>query len=137
MEPERQAPTILLVDDDPIVHWVLAQYLGRAGYQIVSTYNGREALESVRRRAPQLILLDVRMDELDGLATLKQLKEAEATKAVPVIMMTVNDDWLTKLKSETFGAEVFLSKPFSPTELVAQIERLIGSAHAPGSPLTR
>lgn len=122
------AKTILLVDDDPVVHWVLMQYLGRAGYETISARTGREGLERASRELPQLIILDVSMDEVDGLAVLKQLKERAATRAIPVIMMTVQADRLTRLESEAGGAAMFLSKPFSPSEMLKHVERLAGAA---------
>ncbi len=127
------AQTILLVDDDPVVHWVLAQYLGRAGYETLTAKNGREAVETARRELPQLVILDVRMDEVDGLTALKELKQSETTRAIPVVMMTANADRLTKLESQALGAEVFLTKPFRPSDLVGQVQRLIGAAQ-PASP---
>jgi len=117
--------TILLVDDDPIVHWVLQQYLGRAGYEISTANDGRAALDMVQNKRPDLIILDVRMSEVDGLKTLKALKKDEATKAIPVMMMTVNADQFTKTESELYGAAVFMTKPFSPTLLLSEVRTLL------------
>jgi CheY-like chemotaxis protein len=117
--------TILLVDDDPIVHWVLQQYLGRAGYEISTANDGRAALDMVQNKRPDLIILDVRMSEVDGLKTLKALKKDEATKAIPVMMMTVNADQFTKTESELYGAAVFMTKPFSPTLLLSEVRKLL------------
>jgi DNA-binding response OmpR family regulator len=122
--------TVLLVDDDPIVHWVLQQYLGRAGFQVRTANDGREALEAVRRQRPDLIILDVRMSQVDGLATLKALKQEDATKSIPVMMMTVNADRFTKIESELYGAAVFMTKPFSPTVLLNEVRKLLGSGEA-------
>ena len=119
--------TILLVDDDPIVHWVLQQYLGRAGYEVSTASDGRAALDVVRNNRPDLIILDVRMSEVDGLETLKALKKDEATKAIPVMMMTVNADQFTKAESELYGAAVFMTKPFSPALLLSEVGRLLPS----------
>jgi len=117
--------TVLLVDDDPIVHWVLQQYLGKAGYEVATANDGQEALDWVQRRRPDLIILDVRMSHVDGLETLKALKKEDATKAIPVVMMTVNADQFTKLESELYGAAVFMTKPFSPNLLLSEIKRLL------------
>lgn len=127
------AQKILLVDDDPVVHWVLSQYLGRAGYPTISAKTGREGFEQAKRESPGLIILDVNMDEGNGLAVLKQLKETAATRNIPVIMVTVNGDRLTRLESELFGAASFVTKPFSPSQVVEQVQRLIGSPE-PGAP---
>jgi len=128
--------TVLLVDDDPIVHWVLNQYLGRAGFRTLSAKNGRDALDAAVRELPQLIILDVRMSEMDGMAALRQLKAGESTKSIPVIIMTASVDHRTKLESELFGAAVFVTKPFSPVQLLADVKRLIAEAqgaHEPSS----
>ena len=119
---------ILLVDDDPIVHWVLQQYLGRAGYEISTANDGRAALNMVRDKRPDLIILDVRMSDVDGLDTLKALKKDEATRSIPVMMMTVNADQFTKAESELYGAEVFMTKPFSPALLLSEVRRLLAPA---------
>jgi len=119
------AQRILVVDDDPLMHWVTQRYLERAGFEMLSAKNGIEALELARREQPQLIVLDVRMTEMDGLSVLRRLKESDDTKTIPVIMVTVNSDELTKLKSEYSGAAGFMTKPFQPAQLLAEIRNLV------------
>jgi CheY-like chemotaxis protein len=119
------AQRILVVDDDPLMHWVTQRYLERAGFEMLSAKNGIEALDLAHRERPQLIILDVRMTEMDGLAVLRKLKESEATRSIPVIMVTVSSDHLTKLKSESSGAAGFVTKPFQPAQLLAEIRSLI------------
>jgi len=119
------AQKILVVDDDPIMHRVLQQYLAREGYQMISAKDGPEAIALATRERPHLIILDVRMAEMDGLEVLGRLKEAEATNGIPVIIATVNADHLTQLQSETSGAAAFLTKPFRPAQLLAEIKRLL------------
>jgi CheY-like chemotaxis protein len=117
--------TVLVVDDDPVVHQVLHHFLGRNGYQMINANNGREAIALATRERPQLIILDVRMPEMGGLTALRQLKEIEATKAIPVIVVSVHVDRETRLESEASGAAVFLTKPFSPAQLLAEVRRLM------------
>ena len=116
---------VLVVDDDPIMHRVLRQYLERNGYQMIDAGNGREAIETAIRELPQVILLDVRMPEMSGLAALRELKENEITKDIPVIVVTVNADRLTLMDSQVSGAAAFLAKPFRPSELMGEIKRLV------------
>jgi len=116
---------VLVVDDDPIMHRVLRQYLERNGYQMIDAGNGREAIETAIRELPQVILLDVRMPEMSGLAALRELKENEITKDIPVIVVTVNADRLTLMESQVSGAAAFLAKPFRPSELMGEIKRLV------------
>ena len=116
---------VLVVDDDPIMHRVLKHYLERNGYQMLSASNGRQAIESATQELPQLIVLDVRMPDMSGLAALRQLKDIEATQAIPVIVVTVSADRLTHMESQVSGAAGFLTKPFRPAELLAEIKRLV------------
>jgi CheY-like chemotaxis protein len=115
---------VLVVDDDPIMHRVLKLYLERNGYQMITANNGREGLVLAAREQPNFIVLDVRMPEMGGLAALRQLKEMESTKAIPVIVVTVHADRLTQMESQISGSAVFLAKPFRPGDLLAELQRL-------------
>lgn len=121
---------ILVVDDEPIVHRLLQHHLERAGYEMIAASNGREALEIAGREGPQLIVMDIMMAEMDGLTALRQLKKEEQTKAIPVIMITANPHYAAQQESEASGADVFLTKPFSPSQLLSEISRLVaGRSH--------
>jgi two-component system alkaline phosphatase synthesis response regulator PhoP len=117
--------TILVVDDDPITQRVLRHYLARTGHHILSATNGREAIDVAKRELPQLIILDVMMPEMGGLTALRQLKEIDTTKSIPVVIVTVQAAALTQLEAEASGAALFITKPFSPTQLLASIKRLL------------
>ena len=119
------AHTVLVVDDDPLTQRVLQHYLERAGFRMLSANNGREAIKLARRELPQLILLDVMMPDMDGWAVLKQIQSTEATKAIPVIMLSGNADLMAKEESVRSGATQLLVKPISPDQLLAVIRRLI------------
>ena len=121
---------VLVADDDPIMHRVLQHYLERNGFEMINASDGREAVELAVRELPNVIVLDVRMPELGGLPALRQLKEKDATKAIPVIVVTVNDDRVTHMESQVSGAAAFLRKPFRPAELLEHIKRLIPGAGA-------
>src|SRR5262245_57931442 len=108
---------ILVVDDEPFMHRLMQHHLGRAGYQLLSARNGREAIDLATREAPQLVIMDVMMADIDGLTALKQLKQDETTRAIPVIMITANPQAITRQECEASGASVFMTKPFSPTQL--------------------
>jgi CheY-like chemotaxis protein len=118
---------VLVVDDDPIMHRVLKHYLERNGYQMLSASTGLQGIEMATRELPQLIVLDVRMPEMGGLAALRRLKENKSTQPIPVIVVTVHADRLTYMESEVSGASAFLAKPFRPSELLAHIQRLAPS----------
>ena len=122
--------TILVADDDPVMHLLMEHHLGNAGHKIISANNGREAIEMAKRELPHLIVLDVRMPEVGGLMTLKELKETEATKAIPVIIVTVHHDPTTKRECELSGAAAFLIKPVRPGELFVEMRRLLPGSEA-------
>ena len=119
------AQTVLVVDDDPVVHRVLQHCLKGAGYQMTTASSGHQAIELATRELPQLIIMDVMMPEMSGLEALRRLKTIEATKEIPVIVLTVSARRLTRLESEASGAAVFLTKPFSKSELLAVVRRLV------------
>lgn len=118
--------TILVVDDEKFMHIFMQHHLARAGYRLLSARNGREGLELAAAEKPDLIVMDVMMDEMDGLTALRELKQSEATKRIPVIMITMSAQAMTRQESEASGAAMFLTKPFSPTQLLMEIKKLLG-----------
>ena len=122
------AAKILVVDDEPLVHKLLQHHLERAGYQTLSASNGNEALQMASAENPQLIVMDIMMSEMDGLTALKHLKKTEDTKKIPVIMITANPHHVSRTESEASGADVFMTKPFSPAQLLTEIRRLVPAA---------
>ncbi|HLH54345.1 MAG TPA: response regulator [Verrucomicrobiae bacterium] len=118
------AQKVLVVDDDPIMHRVLKHYLERNGYEMLGAKTGREGVDIAKQELPRVIVLDVRMPEMSGLAALRELKESESTRTIPVIIVTVSADRTTQLESKVSGADAFLLKPFRPGELLEQIKNL-------------
>ncbi len=131
------AQTVLVVDDDPLTHQVLQRYLERAGYQMLGARNGREALKLARHELPQLIILDVMMPDMDGWAVLGQLKKGEATKSIPVILLTMKADPMAQEQAEQAAATLLLAKPISAAQLLAVIKRVIPPAGEHTSDETR
>jgi CheY-like chemotaxis protein len=122
------AQKILIVDDDPLMPLLLQHHLERAGYQLCTAQNGRQAIEVATRELPQLIVMDIMMSEMDGLTAVRQLKKTEATKDIPVIVIATSAHRMVQQEAELAGAAVFLMKPFSPARLLADIRRLIPEA---------
>jgi len=118
---------ILLVDDDMLMHMLYRPHLERAGFELISVKNGREALETAVREAPCLILMDIMMPETDGLTALRELKKDDATKSIPVIIITANlgAAATSRKESASSGAASFLTKPLSPAQLIDEIRRLL------------
>jgi len=122
--------TILIVDDEPYMIRLLQHHVERAGYQMIKAVNGREALEKVRLAKPDLIIMDVMMPELNGLEVLGELRGSPETAELPVIIMTANAQRFTKEEAESVGVSAFLTKPFSPTQLMMEIRRQLGGESA-------
>jgi CheY-like chemotaxis protein len=122
-------PKILMVDDEPLMHLLYKNHLERAGYQVLMADDGSEALELAARERPRLIVMDVLMKNMDGLAALRALKKSEVTKAIPVIIITahVSAHHAARQESEAAGAALFLTKPFSPPQLLGAIQRVLDS----------
>jgi two-component system, chemotaxis family, response regulator PixH len=114
----------LVADDDPLMRRLCVGILELAGYQVIKANNGREAVQLATRELPQLIIMDVVMSEMSGLEALRQLKHAEATRPIPVIMITGEPNSQTQVESASSGAAAFLAKPFRAAELLQTIQRL-------------
>ena len=119
MAPE--AGTVLVVDDEPLNRDLLEQELRAAGYRALAAAGGEEALAIAAQARPDLILLDAMMPGLDGFATCARLKDAEATRAIPVIFLTALADAAVKLRAFRAGAVDYVTKPFEPAELLARV----------------
>ena len=121
---------ILIVDDEPFNVDYLEQELESRGYVTESAANGLEALERVAASAPDLVLLDVMMPELDGIATLRILKQDPETRLIPVVLMTALNSVDDRVRGIEAGADDFLSKPVDDRELLARIRTAINAKRA-------
>jgi two-component system, OmpR family, alkaline phosphatase synthesis response regulator PhoP len=117
---------ILLVDDEPHILRLAELSLRKGGFVLNTARNGAEALKCVDAEIPDLIIMDVQMPEMDGLQALHHLKQKPATASIPVIMLTARGHQLTRQEAESIGASAFLTKPFSPTQLLAESRRILG-----------
>lgn len=114
--------TVLVVDDNPTNREMLSRRLGRYGYEVRIAVDGREALERVAREPVDVVLLDIMMPVMDGYETLEHLKSSDATRHIPVIMLTSLDETISVAHCIQQGAEDHLPKPFDPVLLRARIE---------------
>jgi two-component system, OmpR family, alkaline phosphatase synthesis response regulator PhoP len=117
--------TILVVDDEPEIVQIARDYLDRAGFRVVSAGDGREALRLARAESPALVVLDLMLPALDGLDVTRALREDPATRATPVIMLTARVEETDRLIGLELGADDYITKPFSPRELVARIRAVL------------
>jgi len=116
-------PKILVVDDEPFMLRLIQHHLENAGYEMIKARNGREAVETAARDNPLLIVMDAMMPNTDGFAALRQLKQEPSTRSIPVIMLTANPHKYSREEAESSGAAIFLTKPFSPTQLLEEIRK--------------
>lgn len=121
------ANKILAVDDEKHIVRLVEINLKKAGYEVTTASNGREALEAVALSVPDLIVMDVMMPEMDGFAALKKLKENSATSNIPVIMLTAKAQDADVFKGWQSGADLYLTKPFNPAELLTFVQRILSS----------
>ena len=119
---------ILVVDDEPDLRDAVRVYLEMHGYSVLQAADGQEAVEKVRTTLPDLVVLDVMMPVMDGIAALQQLR---TLSAVPVIMLTVKGDEDDKVRALRLGADDYVTKPFSQRELLARIESVLRRAAQP------
>jgi len=130
--PLKASPEkILLVDDVPANLSVLISALEPEGYEILTAHNGLAALKVAAKALPDLILLDILMPELDGLATCRRLKDDEATRDIPVIFLTSVEDG--DFRGKELGAVGYVTKPVRADRLLALVaEHVSGGAHPIG-----
>jgi two-component system phosphate regulon response regulator PhoB len=117
--------TILLVEDDPDILHMVSYKLRGAGFDVVETVDGVAALRAARDRPPDLILLDVRMPRLDGLAVCRELRAGPRTTEVPIIILTARARPQDREQAYAAGATDYIVKPFSPRALVDRVEEVL------------
>ena len=115
----KSKPKILVVGDEEWNLRLMEAMLIPLGYQVIFARDGLEALEQVRKNSPDVILLDVMMPKMDGFEVARQLKEGEATKIIPIVMVTALKEVEDRVKALEVGADDFLSKPVDKSELIA------------------
>ena len=116
---------ILVVDDEMYIVNILDFTLGSEGFKVVSAANGEEALRKALEINPDLILLDVMMPKIDGYEVCRALKAKEETKHIPVILLTAKDRDADREKGREVGADLYMTKPFSPTRLLEEVRALL------------
>lgn len=111
--------TILICDDDPVVHESLKIYLENEGFSCLSAFNGVEALELLETVSPALMVLDIMMPRMNGLDVCKEVRK---TSNMPIIMLTAKGEEIDRILGLELGADDYIVKPFSPREVVARIK---------------
>ena len=123
--------TILVVDDEPKIAQLARDYLEHAGFAVLTAADGPSALHAARTRRPDLVVLDLGLPGLDGLDVIRALRAAGST---PIVVVTARDTELDKLLGLELGADDYVTKPFSPRELVARVRAVLRRAERAAEP---
>jgi two-component system phosphate regulon response regulator PhoB len=116
---------ILIVDDEPDALELIEVNLKAAGFEVMVADDGHEAMQKIRANSPDLILLDVMLPEMDGLEVCKTLRRDPATARIPIIMLTARAAEMDRVLGLELGADDYITKPFSPRELILRVKNLL------------
>jgi two-component system phosphate regulon response regulator PhoB len=121
---------VLVVDDEPDILSILVYQLSREGFRVSTAVTGRSAIRTAIAETPDLVVLDLMLPELDGYEVLAQLRRHESTSSIPVILLTARTEEEERLRGFDTGADDYVTKPFSPRELVARVKALLRRTRA-------
>jgi DNA-binding response OmpR family regulator len=116
---------ILAVDDEPLYQRLLSANLSKEGYDVITASNGEDALETISTRNPDMVILDILMPKLDGFTTCERIRQFSS---VPIILLTARGEEHDRVKGLNAGADDYVVKPFSATELVARVRAVLRRA---------
>ncbi len=126
-----EAGTVVVVEDDPHIADLVDMYLRREGFRVIQAADGAAGLAAIAREAPRLAILDVGLPgDLDGLAVCRQLR---ARSLLPVLILTARDDEFDRVLGLELGADDYVTKPFSPRELVARVRAILRRTDRPAT----
>ena len=126
---------ILVAEDDPDIADLLAHYLQRAGFEADLVASGRDVLPRLKKAPPDVLLLDLMLPGLDGLQVCRSVRSDQATAAIPIIMVTAKGEESDRIAGLELGADDYITKPFSPNEVIARIRALLRRAQRPAGPV--
>ncbi len=115
---------VLACDDERHIVRLIQVNLERAGYEVVTAFDGREALKKIDEEHPDMVILDVMMPYMDGFETLKNIRANPATRNLPVIMLTAKAQDQDVFQGYSHGVDIYLTKPFNPLELLTFVKRI-------------
>jgi CheY-like chemotaxis protein len=133
-EVDNERPRIIVADPDPEASALLSRQLEWAGYDVTTAANGRDALDLICRLKPAAAVLEVKMEILTGYEVVRQMREDDRTRLVPVVMISARAGKLDRDFAFTVGADDYVKKPFRSAELIARLALLAPSPHAPKKP---
>jgi two-component system KDP operon response regulator KdpE len=127
---------VLVIDDDPLIVRLVRTHVDRAGFQVSDATDGQSGLDLAARESPDFVILDLMLPGVDGYEVCRRLRELSL---VPVLMLTARGEQVDKLRGFEMGADDYLTKPFSPAELIARVQAVLRRSQqgaAPGTPST-
>jgi DNA-binding response OmpR family regulator len=124
--PEGDRPVVLVADDDDDIRDLVAFRLDRAGYEVLRAGDGQQALDLAREHHPDLAVLDVMMPKLTGYDVTRELRANQETSRIPVILLTARVQEADVARGFEAGADDYVKKPFSPQELKARVQAVLG-----------
>ena len=125
--PVRAVPLVLVADDDEDILTLVALRFRRSGLEVILARDGEEALELIQTRAPDAAVLDIAMPKLTGLEVVRRLRDSEATRSLPIVLLTARAaDKDVELGLEA-GADEYITKPFSPQDLYACVQSVLST----------
>jgi DNA-binding response OmpR family regulator len=125
-------PKILVVDDEPEAVELVEFNLKQAGFDVLSAADGAEAVKKARSAAPSLVVLDLMLPEVDGLEVCKMLRRDPATAGIPIVMVTAKAAEIDRILGLELGADDYVTKPFSPRELVLRVKNILQRGRTAG-----
>lgn len=130
---KRVKKAVLLVEDDPDIVRLVTHYLEKDGFQVQAALSGPLGLAAVRKRKPDAVILDLMLPDMDGYEVCKRLRSDPSTSTVPIMMLTAKGDETARVVGLEIGADDYVTKPFSPKEVVARVRALIRRSAPPAS----
>jgi two-component system phosphate regulon response regulator PhoB len=124
-QAETNAKRVLVVDDEPDIVALVAYHLAKSGFRVSTASNGADAVEQARKEHPSLIVLDLMLPGMSGFDVLEELRRDDATSEIAVLMLTARKDEPDRVKGLSLGADDYLTKPFSPAELVLRVKAIL------------
>ena len=116
---------VLIVDDDPDIVRLVRYNLSHSGFEVQTAATGREALELVQKQPPDLVVLDVMLPDVDGLEVCRTLRQQSSSRRIPILMLTARGEEIDRVVGFELGADDYVSKPFSPRELVLRVKSIL------------
>jgi CheY-like chemotaxis protein len=124
--PQRAGTRVLVVDDQELIRQLIAVNLELEGFEVFLAEDGQDCLDRVEQIAPDVITLDVVMPRLDGFATAARLRAAEATRALPIVMVSASTQQSDLDRGRELGVDSYVTKPFDPADLVRAVRKAAG-----------